>query len=693
MGDVIFFSPRAEVSARQNLHNFIAYCRDELTLYEGQGGFSVNSWRYDHKGRPVAMVFAKYSENSNPYSFDPLEEPFLSFAKAYIRYEQSLNEVSSVGNKLMALRMVHDALLEVHGAADPLKIDGLVQIKVRELLDQRYPGAARLFQCGGQLKVLYKFLVDKAITPTLPQWKNPWKRPTEKATRTDEASRKWQEVRCPSIHQMFSLADCFAKAETTKDRYWASVLALLMFAPSRGGELQELTVNSLYEEEGRLAVIWFGEKGFGETLKWVPSGMESVVREAFNRLIEIGRPAREAAKLAYDHPGVFPRHERCITPQDFKEAMPLSALQFAYALNFSQHVKNKVKGISERGDPNSDSAWSPLGFNTKWLKDVRKGGNPSYAKLANYFAKKYRSESWPYLPKTDHYVWDSLLLVREYELHDEFAPRPLSWVIPNLNALNDQLSSRPLKNPIPTIFQRFGFKDEDGSNIRLTSHQLRVWLSTNAERGGMDSWRLAQWAGRARIEDNRAYDLRTQAERETQVREILKLEERPSALQAIKLNLPVAYADLGLNRIGIADVTEYGMCTHDYAMSPCTKGGECMTCKEHVCIKGMPKTLERIKRLEEQLAAQLEKAEDASNDGTYGADRWSTHFGWKLAHVRTQRVRLESEATPDGAVLWIPPEHDPSPVKRALDQQGHQSKPKQENLVDESVIAGLLGGD
>jgi hypothetical protein len=177
------------------------------------------------------------------------------------------------------------------------------------------------------------------------------------------------------------------------------------------------------------------------------------------------------------------------------------------------------------------------------------------------------------------------------------------------------------------------------------------------------------------------------------VREILKLEERPSALQAIKLNLPVAYADLGLNRIGIADVTEYGMCTHDYAMSPCTKGGECMTCKEHVCIKGMPKTLERIKRLEEQLAAQLEKAEDASNDGTYGADRWSTHFGWKLAHVRTQRVRLESEATPDGAVLWIPPEHDPSPVKRALDQQGHQSKPKQENLVDESVIAGLLGGD
>jgi hypothetical protein len=27
------------------------------------------------------------------------------------------------------------------------------------------------------------------------------------------------------------------------------------------------------------------------------------------------------------------------------------------------------------------------------------------------------------------------------------------------------------------------------------------------------------------------------------------------------------------------NVSEYGMCTHDYGMSPCTKGGDCMTCK------------------------------------------------------------------------------------------------------------------
>jgi hypothetical protein len=207
----------------------------------------------------------------------------------------------------------------------------------------------------------------------------------------------------------------------------------------------------------------------------------------------------------------------------------------------------------------------------------------------------------------------------------------------------------------------------------------------------MDSWRLAKWAGRARIEDNRHYDLRTPQERDEQARAVLNLTERPSALDALKLNLPVSYEDLGLMRIGIADVTEYGMCTHDYAMAPCTKGGECMTCKEHVCIKGMPNTLERIIKLEERVNSQFERAKSDMGDGVFGANRWMSHLGWKLAHIRTQRVRLESAETPNGAVLWIAPEHDPSPIKRALEQNQYKTKPDASDAVDVLAIAAMLG--
>ncbi len=207
----------------------------------------------------------------------------------------------------------------------------------------------------------------------------------------------------------------------------------------------------------------------------------------------------------------------------------------------------------------------------------------------------------------------------------------------------------------------------------------------------MDSWMLAKWAGRARILDNRSYDLRTSAEREVQVRAVMQLTSQPTALEALKLNLPVTYQVLGIHREGIADVTEYGMCTHDYAMAPCTKGGECMTCKEHVCIKGMPKTLERIQRLEAQIASQFEKTKLDSSTGVFGADRWETHLGWKLAHIRTQRERLESEEIPDGTVLWIPAEHDPSPVKRALEQRNYKIQAEAVDLVDVSVVRNLLG--
>jgi hypothetical protein len=319
-------------------------------------------------------------------------------------------------------------------------------------------------------------------------------------------------------------------------------------------------------------------------------------------------------------------------------------------------------------------------------------GEPTYEELASFVASEYQTQDWPNLPSIQRPVWESLVLIRDREFHNDFKVREFSWRLPSVNELNAQLATRDkLKNPPKTLLQRMGYQDEDGSNIRLTSHQIRVWLSTNAERGGMDAWQLARWAGRARINDNRHYDLRTRDEREQQGRSILEFNERPTALEAIKLNLPVSYKDLGVNRIGIADVTEYGMCVHDYAMSPCTKGGECMTCKEHVCIKGMPETLERVIRLEEQVDSQFNKATDDKADGVFGADRWVSHLGWKLAHIRTQRERLESEDTPEGAILWIPPEHDPSPVKRALEQNDLDITASNQDLVSESEIAMLLG--
>ncbi|MEZ9538449.1 hypothetical protein AB4160_09625 [Shewanella sp. 10N.286.51.B8] len=692
MADIIHFQPRHEISAKQNLDSFIEHCKNQLTLYDEQGGWQSNNWQHKQKNRSIAMTFSKYREKSNPANFEPLDEPFLSFAKAYIRYNQSIKAVSSVTNKMVALRMLHDALVEVHGVANVLKTDGLVISEIETITKQRVTNKDRRNKVGYQIEILLEFIRKKRFVPALQSWTNPWPKVGTKAERTDEESRKWQDTRCPSMHQMLALADCFAKAETLEDKYWSSVITLLMFAPGRAGELVELTVDCLHRgENGVLGVRWYAEKGFGHTIKWVPEALEQTVIEAHSRLMEIGKPAREAAKHAFDNPSMFMRHAECCTSDDFAENKPLNAYQFAHAMSFTQDSITRMKDKTSQFS--GVTAWNMVGAkNTKWVQKLRAQGEPTYEELAKFVASKYQTEDWPNLPSIQRPIWESLVLIRDREFHNDFKVREFSWRLPSVNELNAQLAIRDkLKNPPKTLFQRMGYVDEDGNDIRLTSHQIRVWLSTNAERGGMDAWQLARWAGRSRINDNRHYDLRTEDEREQQARSILEYNERPTALEAIKLNLPVSYKDLGVNRIGIADVTEYGMCVHDYAMSPCTKGGECMTCKEHACIKGMPKTLERIIRLEKQVESQFNKATEDEADSVFGADRWVSHLGWKLAHIRTQRGRLESEDTPEGAILWIPPKHDPSPVKRALEQNDLDITASNQDLVEESEVAMLLG--
>ncbi|MCG8073719.1 MAG: hypothetical protein N0E59_21265 [Candidatus Thiodiazotropha taylori] len=646
MSNVTTFTPKGKTPAI-NLKEFVEHCKDNLSIYEEQGGFGVHKWKTSGK-RPIAMQFGVYQGSVAQYDYQPFSEPFLSFSQSYVRYIQTIKESQAIIMTMDGLKALYDALVEIHGEPDPLKIDGLVQQKTVELLNQRRPGSDTLYRVGGALEKLYKLMRDKGIAPALPEWKRPWKRGRSKADRTDEESRRWQEERCPSQHQMLALADCFNKATTVRDKYWSSVITLLMFAPGRAGELEDLAVDCLGEEKGRHYISWEGEKGFGGTRKWIPSPMVEPVKEAVKRLLEIGRTAREAAKFSYENPGVFMRHDGCVTAEGFPENKKLKVSEARRALGMKEK-KGKEK----------------------WFARLQEGDGLTYQRLAQHAAQAYQDKHWPHLGGTNRYIWDSLLLHRENEFHSQFSPKAFSWRLPTVNQVNDQLS--PRIKTIKTIFQRFGIADENGEEISLTSHQLRVWLSTNAERGGMDSWLLAQWAGRSRVQDNRHYDLRTREERNRNAREILTLTERPTALQSVKLNLPVAYADLGINRIGVADVTLYGMCVHDYAESPCSKAGECMTCKEHVCIKGMPKTLDRMKQMEASVAQQLQNAKNDAKSGAFGADRWVTHLGWKLAHISTQIQRLESEEVPEGAVLWIPPEHDPSPVKRALEARGYDS--------------------
>ena len=218
MANLIYFQPSSELKAKNNLDEFIVHCRENLTLYEEQGGFNSNKWKHQFKNSSITMLFSKYRINSHSKKYELLEEPFLSFAKAYIRYTQSVRAVTSVAHVMKALRILHDALLEVHLTTDILKIDGLTLGKLQELTNLRIQNNESRNKTGYMIVKILDFIRDNRIAPTLQVWKNPWLKVAPKAERTDKESRDWQETRCPSMHQMLTLADCFANAVTAEDK-------------------------------------------------------------------------------------------------------------------------------------------------------------------------------------------------------------------------------------------------------------------------------------------------------------------------------------------------------------------------------------------------------------------------------------------------------------------------------------------
>lgn len=617
MNNIAQFVPRAELDARANLAEFIRLARQDLTAFDDDGAWDGDRWQ---QGKAVA-VFATKTAELTPYRYTPLADPFRQFAKAYVRYQFSHRPVVSVAIWMQGLRCIEAALLQATGGADVTRLNGVVMDVSAQKCREFYPNPEVCHKTGLVLKTVFDFCRSMRFAPALPQWESPFRKPTILTEDLGEAGKAHREGKLPSNGTMLMLADLFAGAEDPEALYFTSILILLMATPSRISEVLTLPVDCIHWEDDdngtpQMYLRWTAAKGKGAMKKWVVPAMHSVVQEAVRRLVAIGQAARCAAKHAYD--------------------------------------------VSE----SSGGAQARATFGG----DVSSGSGVSEALAA------YGGPYWPFIDarKTVR-AWDALCLHREREFHRDFEATPFSWRLPGTTEVND----RTHIGKGMSLFERHGMRNADGTPVKLTTHQPRHWLSTMCERAGMDDHTLAQWAGRADPKHNRHYDHRTPEERMSAARDLLP-HSKPSLLQRIQHREPVDYQELGVDRLGTAKATLYGMCTHDYAMAPCQKQRECMTCTEHVCVKGDHVTLERLQRLEEQTAGLLHKAQQAQEEGLFGADRWVDNHKWKLAHVRAMRLAMENPAVPDGAVLRIPDGHDPSPVQRTLMGLGCIEAPRSE---------------
>lgn len=672
----------------------------KLGIYGGEDGWYASHWVTTTLRVSMAMWFCELRRNGKETAV-PFQSPFLEFAKAYVRHQQNRQERGSIQDDMMALRFVYAALREIQGESDILKLDGAVQESVRVKVAAWYKKPGPRYRIGIKIMRLYAELRKRQIIPTLPQWQVPWPPPRQNAFSMDPEAVEWRKARTPDDQKMAAVLVAFEKAETEKDQYWSSLALLLAFASSRGGELIDLSVNSLIDESytdkyglnrRRVGLRWFSEKGFGSNIKWVPrlpgsnrdeaqeTKLMNLVVRAFWRLVKLSEPARKAAKLAYETNGtVYPIHKFCLTPTDYPQNRVLSDVEVAHAMG-------RRACLNRSGTLISPHLRKPHYFAWHW-SCVEKG-NPTYLDIAQADFENFSSKllHWPHTSNSERVkVWDCLVLYQwnQFNERDEFTVYPNSYCLPTTTQLGSQLAGRWVKKrkTNPSLFERLGLVMEDGSAINLTTHDFRRWHGTRGRalaHLGLSEHRLRMLAGRKETSQNDAYDFNTPQQKAALYRSFIARSGEKLALhERLVIGLPIYRHELLGRPLGeheVAQATqigEFGGCTHSLSEPPCMKGGDCLACSEKKYIKGTPGCLERLRETAVHHKAQFEALDVwRKKRDQFGVDQWMTFHVIRYAVAEALVRQLEDPEIPDGAVLGVDEHFDPSPLKVNLMAKG-----------------------
>lgn len=674
MTEILQFKPKTTLTAAENLEAFITKCRSELTVF----GSDLN---WDEPVWPNITVFAKLGIiTRKPTQEEVLDSEFINFAKAYFRYQQG-HRPTGTKNESKALRAIEASLLQVNGNAN---IEGLsisVLDEAAELARQHYSvGAA--YHCGREIERLAQFLVEnRLLSSAVQNWVNPIKRAEDK-NKTGREAKKNREEKLPSDIALNALAEIFANDPINeRDIFTTSVFAMLMSAPSRITEVLALPADCEVFETDREGIErygwrFFAGKGYEGDIKWIPTVMIGVAKTAVARVKILSENARRLAKWIETHPDRFYRHANC---PDIADDKPLTMKEACMALGFVCESKKQCRtALYNRGLAQEDDVHT---LNSLWQHTMA-----------------HLPDGFPWFDKDKRIKYsNALFALNSNQFHGTRGCLPVELHKPTNNFFNNDLAPREaLDGKHVSIFDRHGYRAENGDRVKLTSHQARHLLNTIAQRGGLSNLEIAKWSGRADVKQNRTYNHMTEYE-------LVGMAERLDLTKAlfgpvgeVAKHLPVTMQEFNTLEHAAVHVTEYGYCVHDYTMSPCEKFRDCINCAEQVCIKGDDtEKLDRIKKRLLKSERLFFLAEAAVESGEMGADRWYQYHKKTVTRLRELVAILDNPDIQNGAQIKLRGNNF-SQLRRvagkksieAIEQKGKESE--EATMLDD--LTTLLGG-
>lgn len=645
MAQVVHFVARAELEAQENLANFIRICRDRLTVFGPSLCFDDNTWdvtaalEVKAKNGAVRMVFNSWRTTKGKEAV-PLGEPFLSFAKAYMRYQHAMRPTISIGSRMAALRSLHEALSENGGPANPTlsspeKFDRAVQ-----LMQEKLSGTAA-YKAAGQLEMIARFLVKNHLLAVPIPWRNPVRRPRD-TVRVGKEFDEERRAKLLSPAALKALATAFRLATEPVDILVSSVAAILCCMPDRINEVLHLKADCEIEQKipstGEVAygLRWYPSKGAEPMVKWVVASMTDVLQEAIGKIRKQTNQARAVARWCEDHPGqLYLPHEL----EHLRSRKLLTMAELADVL-FREPVSRSAAQIWCR---------------TRGIRTAKVAGKSLVA------FTDVETAVWPLQPRgfpianTERGLKysDALCLVLRNTLHPQRATYRGVVELLDHGGINSRLGARRTSG-IASIFDKLGLTEDDGSAVRVTTHQFRHYLNTVAQMGGLSQLDIAKWSGRADVNHNMVYDHQSDRDVLALVRDVVGDERRifgPSP--RLSGAVPISRSQFAQLKVPTAHTTEFGYCIHDFAMLPCQLHLDCVNCDEQVCIKGDAIREANIRRHRDETQLLLDRAKTAGKKGYAGSGRWIDHQQAALIRLEQLCQILDDPAVPTGAVIQL----------------------------------------
>jgi hypothetical protein len=673
MAEIFHFKPKAQLDAKENLKLFIEQCKTKLTVFGAD--LDWNKWHW-----PKAGKFSKLGTHSRSTNeADKLDDELIDFAKAYFRYQQGHNE-TDVKHELNALRAIEKALLENGRVASILNLNIDILDQAAQIIRDHFKHPKTKYDAGRALEDLAQFVYENNLTTqNVGHWKKPFSRGNNDRRHTGLKAKQEREKKLPSEEALDALAEIFANnPNDPKDIFTSSTFALLMCAPSRITEVLELPVDCEIEQldsKGKLRYGWrfYSGKGYEGDIKWVPKEMVDVAKEAISRIKRLTEESRKLAHWIEANPGKFYRHENCPAVSDTKLLTMKEACQ---ALGMA----NQTRMLCQTS------------LNNCGLE--KKDGVHSLDSLWKYVMSRQPND-FPWFSKEKGIKYSNALFCMTRNLiGSQRGTSPVILWKPTHNVFNNDLSPRESTGPEhQSIFDRHGYRKQNGERIKLTSHQARHLLDTIAERGGLSKFEIAKWSGRADVKQNRVYNHMSEYEMVAMAEQLDTSLTLFGPAGEVGKHIPITIQEFNTLEKGALHVTEFGVCVHDFIISPCEKYRDCLNCSEQVCIKGETEKLSRIKKRFKEVQEQYIAAEKAMQEGFAGADRWYEYHKNTLTRLNELVSILENPEIEDGALIKLKNDKAFSPLRRAVESKlASTKKIKKEETQLLEDMALLLGG-